>query len=55
MSGADSDYSLKVVSCSKGSVDQGEIHLEVTDGERVDMEVQLNQEFNGALTIRSNR
>jgi len=49
--GADSDYDLVVVSSNIGTINEGIIELEVTEESRVSLDVELDQNFSGAIKV----
>lgn len=49
--GADVDYDVEITKADLGTVQSGELILEVVSGMRVSVNVQLNQEFSGALKV----
>lgn len=49
--GADSDYGVPIVKANIGTVDKGCVVLDVTAGHRVIIEVQLKQDFSGAVKV----
>lgn len=52
--GADSDYSLGVIKSSRGTVQEGKISLPVKAKERVELEVILSEDFDGAIKVVAN-
>jgi hypothetical protein len=54
-SGADSNYALQVVSSNAGTVAQGMIDaLKDTSGIRCILEIELSQDFDGAMKVTAN-
>ena len=49
--GADSDYDISIVKSSKGDITTGGIFLDVQAGGRVVLDIELNQDFSGALKV----
>ncbi len=50
-SGADSDYDISIIKSDKGEIKNGGVCLDVIAGERVALDIELNQEFSGALKV----
>jgi hypothetical protein len=51
-SGADTNYALKVVGTSAGTVNNGQVHgLTVVAGKRFSIEVELDSEFEGTMRV----
>ncbi|NOT99699.1 MAG: hypothetical protein HOO97_11495, partial [Sideroxydans sp.] len=50
-SGADSDYDISIVKTTAGVIKNGGVLLDVIAGERVVLDIELNQEFSGALKV----
>jgi hypothetical protein len=49
--GADSDYDISIVKSNTGEIKNGGVLLDVIAGVRVVLEVELNQDFSGALKV----
>lgn len=49
--GADSDYDISIVKSNAGGVNNGGVLLDVIAGVRVVLDVELNQDFSGALKV----
>lgn len=49
--GADSDYEVPIAKTSLGTLEKGKIILQVSEGTRVVMDIQLKQDFNGAIKV----
>lgn len=49
--GADSDYAIGIVKSGQGVLDKGGVVLDVQAGTRIDVDIELNQEFSGALKV----
>lgn len=49
--GADSDYDISIAKTNNGTIAEGGVVLEVVAGVRVVLDVELNQEFSGALKV----
>ena len=49
--GADSDYDLEVMRSDIGTVNKGAVELEVTGGNRINLDVELTQDFSGAVKV----
>jgi hypothetical protein len=47
--GADSDYDISIIKSDKGDITNGGIILDVEAGRRVSLDIELNQDFSGAL------
>jgi uncharacterized membrane protein YgcG len=50
-SGADSDYDISIIKADKGAIKNGGVILDVVAGARVVLDIELNQEFSGALKV----
>ncbi len=49
--GADSDYDISIIKSDKGAITSGGIVLDVEAGGRVVLDIELNQDFSGALKV----
>lgn len=49
--GADSDYDISISKSNNGDLIAGGISLDVTAGQRVNLDIELNQDFSGALKV----
>lgn len=49
--GADSDYDVAIVKSGLGVLAKGGVVLDVQAGSRINMDIELNQEFSGALKV----
>jgi hypothetical protein len=49
--GADSDYDISIVTSNMGEITNGGVALEVAAGARIILDVELNQDFSGALKV----
>lgn len=49
--GADSDYDVSIVKAEQGALSKGGVVLDVMAGTRIVMDIELNQEFSGALKV----
>lgn len=49
--GADSDYDISISKSDKGTLTTGGVVLDVVAGSRLTMDIELNQEFSGALKV----
>ena len=49
--GADTDYNVSIVNTDKGVVKKGGVVLDVTAGTRCNLDVELDQEFSGAVKV----
>lgn len=49
--GADADFDISIATSDKGLVKAGGVELEVTAGSRINVNVELNQQFSGALKV----
>lgn len=49
--GADSDYDIAIAKTDKGALATGGVVLNVLAGERVTLDIELNQDFSGALKV----
>ncbi|MCX5871131.1 MAG: hypothetical protein NTY00_10990 [Deltaproteobacteria bacterium] len=49
--GADSDYDVAIVKSEQGNLDKGGVILSVQAGTRINLDIELNQEFLGALKV----
>jgi hypothetical protein len=49
--GADSDYDVEVLNCNEGSMENGMVELDVEDGKRKTLIVELNQELSSAIKL----
>jgi hypothetical protein len=49
--GADSDYDISVVKSDKGNVSNGGVIVDVEAGNRFVLEIELNQDYSGALKV----
>lgn len=47
--GADSDYDISIITSDKGAITNGGIILDVEAGGRISLDIELNQDFSGAL------
>ena len=49
--GADVDYDVSIVNSDQGTLSKGKVMLDVQAGARVNVGIELNQEFSGALKV----
>jgi hypothetical protein len=49
--GADSDYNVAIIKADRGVLGKGGVVLDVLAGTRINMDIELNQEFTGALKV----
>lgn len=49
--GADSDYDIAISKADKGTLTSGGVVMDVTAGSRVTLDIELNQDFSGALKV----
>lgn len=49
--GADSDYDVSIAKSSEGTVDKGCVLVEAYAGKRINLDVELDQDFSGALKV----
>lgn len=49
--GADSDYDVAIVKSEQGILDKGGVVLDVQAGKRISLDIELNQDFSGALKV----
>ncbi|MDD5320748.1 MAG: hypothetical protein PHD43_09095 [Methylococcales bacterium] len=49
--GADSDYDVAIVKSGQGILGKGGVVLDVQAGTRINIDIELNQEFSGALKV----
>lgn len=49
--GADTDYEIAVVKSDVGSIDSGNVVINATAGSRISMDIELNQDFSGAIKV----
>ena len=49
--GADSDYNIKVIKSSRGVLNNNIIQFKTIEDERLSVEIEMNQVFNGALKV----
>lgn len=49
--GADSDYDVAIVKSGLGVLGKGGVVLDVQAGTRISVDIELNQEFSGALKV----
>jgi uncharacterized membrane protein YgcG len=49
--GADSDYDVSIASTDKGALKSGGVEIDVIAGTRINLNIELNQEFSGALKV----
>lgn len=49
--GADADYDVSIVETDKGVVENGGVILDVTAGSRCSLDVELDQDFSGAVKV----
>ncbi len=49
--GADSDYDVSIVQASQGTLLKGGVILDVQAGSRINVDIELSQEFSGALKV----
>ena len=49
--GADMDYDVDIVKADQGVLGKGGVVLDVLAGTRINMDIELNQEFSGALKV----
>ena len=49
--GADSDYDVLIVKAGQGALSKGGVILDVQAGSRISIDIELNQDFSGALKV----
>ncbi len=49
--GADTDYEVKAVRSSIGNIENGHIILDASAGKRISIEIEIDQDFSGALKV----
>ena len=49
--GADSDYAIAIVKSGQGVLGKGGVFLDVQADTRINVDIELNQEFSGALKV----